>query len=96
MRAANDRGSRIVFSCRSDLRPQSASATILPAKIASGKITVVSNVLCVMRLSADMASKLKNHSIFASIARGKDFIRVQDGLVGASVTLVSDGVHPVD
>jgi hypothetical protein len=49
-----------------------------------------------MRVPADMANKLKNHSIFASIARGKDFTRVQDGLMGASVTLVSDGVHPID
>jgi len=62
----------------------------------SDKITIISNVLCLMRVSAEMANKLKNRSIFASIARGKDFARVQDGLVGASVTLVSDGVHPVD
>jgi hypothetical protein len=42
-----------------------------------------------------MASKLKNHSIFANIARRKVFPCVEDNFVGASVTVMSDGVNAV-
>ena len=54
------------------------------------------NVFCVRPVPTHMASKLKNHSIFANVAGGKDVAPDQDGFVGASVTLVGDGVNPVD